>query len=51
MGISGIGYARIHQKTTGISTWDYGTEAVVANRCHVQALLTTSQELWRGCPL
>ncbi|EJQ6638379.1 porin family protein, partial [Escherichia coli] len=21
---AGIGYARIHQKTTGISTWDYG---------------------------
>ncbi|WP_157941639.1 outer membrane protein, partial [Escherichia coli] len=21
----GIGYARIHQKATGISTWDYGT--------------------------
>ncbi|MGS8221043.1 outer membrane protein, partial [Escherichia coli] len=21
---TGIGYARIHQKTTGISTWDYG---------------------------
>lgn len=39
---AGIGYARIHQKTTGISTGIMSTEAVVANRCHVQALLTTS---------
>ncbi len=39
---AGIGYARIHQKTTGISTGITGTDTVVVNRCHVQALLTTS---------
>lgn len=29
-------------KTTGISTGITGTDTVVVNRCHAQALLTTS---------